>query len=150
MGFFDRLEKLDQIKKKAKKKKQKNRKERQTVSIPTVSVVSPLYRELNERNLILAVWDGEYGGVKASTLLLVFGRHRLRELRNLIDQLVQRNILVKDRNGWIHINPYHIREILEHYDIPFFEDELLLTCQNIIRRIPENRREQLKNNKPQW
>ena len=77
MGFFDRLDRLEEIKKKVKEKKSRPKREPRKTEVISVPTVAPIYRELDERNLVMTVWDGEYGGVKASTLLLVFGRHQL-------------------------------------------------------------------------
>lgn len=150
MGFFDRLEKIEELKKKAKEKKErKKKKQKSKTTITTPMYISP-YRELNEQNIVLTVWDSETGGVKVNILALVFGRHKLREIRSLVQNLVQRRILIRDRNWWIHINPYFAKQVLEHYGIPFDDREVEMTMKDVAKRIDPQKREELRRNPPQF
>jgi len=80
-------------------------------------------REPNPRNVVEAIWNSEPSGVKLSNLVIVFGREKAKEIQNALDDLLRRNIIVKDRNGWHHINPLAIEAVLNHYGIPYNNDE---------------------------
>jgi len=91
-------------------------------------------REPNEKNVVLAIWNSEPSGVKLSNLAIVFGRENAAQVQRILETLRNKNVLVKDRNNWWHINPRFINVILAHYQIEFDMDDIQLIRTRLKKR----------------
>ena len=108
------------------------------------SAVQNAIKELTEpsvRNIVLKTWDTEPSGAKNYMYLSIFGREKAGVLKENLRLLLDANILVKDRNGWVHVNPIFLREILEYFGIPFDTEELTRVQKAVLRRMEKEIKE---------
>jgi len=92
-------------------------------------------REVSEENIVRAVWNSEPSGVKLSNLTLVFGKNNANRIQQILLNLERRNILVRDRNRWWHVNPLYAEQILAHYGIQFTQEELEAVKRRLRNRV---------------
>ena len=143
MGFFDDMKKRLTRKPEPEKKEIKETKPKQTKPRRRKEPRAIPEEEITEKKIISIVWSCEVGGVKRYMFGAILGRHRIREAMMIVNSLLRRNILIRDQYAWIHINPYHIEEILRKYDIPFDEEETKPIRKAILRRIKKEKRQQI-------